>query len=404
MTPSRRAPFPMPWWTLFAVALPALFLRILNLGIQRNFIDDSYIHVTSGLFYLQSGWLGPDSWWSPPLKHILMAASIGLFGDDEVGWRMRGVVFGTAVVVATFLLARRAFRGPGPAIIAAVLLTLDPFVISLGHTTHEDLPAVFFVLLGLIFFLRGLEYEREWEWFASAAFFGAGCALRWFAIVPLIVVALAAIWIRRDRIGSAISAAAIFSATSLAVYLAAYLPWFARGYSPWEWVLLATDAFRIQGPAFAGIPDSALSIGGADRWFTSWVVGGVATSSGAASVEMSVLVNDPVLWALFVPSAVYLLVIGIQRRRPEWAVLASAFLATYGFFLISPRPILLYSAMAIVPLGFVMVGFAAVHLLRQRWPVFLAVATAWSLYLVPLVVHVSNPLVAYAWILAKAAQ
>jgi 4-amino-4-deoxy-L-arabinose transferase-like glycosyltransferase len=402
--PPRRPPFPMPWWTLFAVTLPALFLRILNIGIQRNYIDDSYLHVTSGFFYLRDGWLGPDSWWSPPLKHILMGASIALFGDNEVGWRMRGVVFGTAVVVLTFLLARRAFRRPGPAITATVLLALDPLAISLGHTTHEDIPAVFFVLLGLIFFLRGLEYERDWEWFASAACFGAGCALRWFSIVPLVVVALAAIWSRRDRIGSAISAAAIFSATSLAVYLATYLPWSARGNSPWDWVLLAVDSFRIQGPSFSAIPSGAMGIAGANRWFTSWVVGGGAVSSGPASVQMSLLLNDPLLWALFLPSAIYLLVIGIRRHRLDWVVLASSFLATYGFFLVSPRPILLYSAMAIVPLGYVMVGFAAAHLLRQRWPVFLAVATVWSLYLIPLVVHVSNPLMAYQWILAKAVQ
>lgn len=400
----RRDPFPMPWWTLFAVALPALFLRILNIGVQSNFVDDAYIHVPSALFYLQSGWLGPDSWWSPPLKHVLMSISIGLFGNDEIGWRLRGVFFGTAIVVVAFLLARRAFRRPGPAIITAVLLTLDPFVISLGHTTHEDLPAVFFLLLGLTFFLRGLDYDREWEWFAAAMCLGAGIALRWYVLVPLAVVGVAAIWIRRRSIARVVSAAVIFSATPLAVYLMSYLPWLARGYSLAEWMALQLDAFRIQGPQFAGIPMRLLSIGGAERWFTSWLVGGTASSSGTSSVEMSLLLNDPVLWVLFVPSAVYLLVIGVRRSRPEWVTLAATFLGLYGFFLISPRPILLYSAMAIVPLGFVMVGFAAVHLLRQRWPVFLLVATAWSLYLIPLVVHVSNPRVAYAWLLARAVQ
>jgi len=188
------------------------------------------------------------------------------------------------------------------------------------------------------------------------------------------------------------------------VYLATYLPWLARGYSLREWALLQFDAFRIQGPAFGAIPSDVLSLSGAHRWFMSWVAGGVAMRSGAASSQMSLLLNDPVLWALFVPSAVYLLAVGVQRRRSEWVVLASTFLATYGFFLVSPRPILLYSAMAVVPLGFVMVGFASVHLLRQRWPMFLAVATAWSLYLVPLVVHVSIPTIAYAWLIAKAAQ
>jgi 4-amino-4-deoxy-L-arabinose transferase-like glycosyltransferase len=392
----RPAPFHARWWEVTLVVFVAFFLRVYHVGAADNFIDDSNVHVLTSLFYWRTGFLGPDAWWSPPFKHLLTIGGIAFGGNDEMGWRIKGVVWGALSVLAVFLIARRAFRHRLPAYSAAILLALDPFSIGLAHTTHEDAASVTFVLLGLLFFLRGTDDGKEWEWFVSGTFFGAACALRWFALVPLTVAGLTALWFNRKRLEDVVGAAITFSVAPFAVYLATYLPWLSRGYSLAEWLSLQFDAFKIQGPGFQGLPADLMSLEGAGRWFVTWVGGGSGLEQGSST--LSLLMNDPVIWIFFVPSAVLLCWVGIKRGHVEWTALGASFLGLYAFFLISPRQIVLYSAMGVVPLGFIALGFAIAYVFKQRGKYVFAALALWSLYLFPMVGLGLMPHPMYGWI------
>jgi hypothetical protein len=196
-----------------------------------------------------------------------------------------------------------------------------------------------------------------------------------------------------------IAAAAVFSAAPLAVDMGSYLPWFARGYSVTEWIALQLDMFRIQGPGFKGLPENLAELSGAGRWFVSWVGSGSADALMRRSDKMSLLINDPVVWVLFVPAALLLAWAALRRNRVEWLVIAAIFLGGYTFFVVSPRPIVLYSAMAIVPFGFIALGFAIAYLFRQRGWWVLGALAAWSLYLYPVVARGLSPVAVYSWIL-----
>lgn len=387
------------WWMPLAVFLPALALRVWGIGSVRNAIDDARVHVLTGLFYWRDGMLFPDAWWSPPLKHLFTGASIGMLGNDVIGWRLKDVLFGALAVYLVFLLARRLFRHTAPALVAAMLMAVDPFSISLAHTTHEDVPAICFALLACVLFLRGADRDSEWEWLLAGVSFGLALALRWYVGLTMLPVAALAVWWRRDDAARLVSAVASFTAVPLAAYLATYLPWFSRGYSLADWAGLQADMLAIQGSRFKGLPADLAPLEGAHRWFVEWVGSGAGGVVAGRAQTVSVLMNDPVVWVLFVPSALMLLVAGVRTRRPAWTAVAAAFLATYGFVLISPRPVVLYSAMAVVPLGFVCVGFAATRLLKRRVWWFAAAAGAWSLYLFPLVsgAYLYRP--AYEWLL-----
>jgi dolichyl-phosphate-mannose-protein mannosyltransferase len=318
--------------------------------------------------YLRSGLFIPDSWWSPPLKHYLTAIATLLFGNDPVGWRLKDVLIGTLVVYLSFLLSRRLFHKVVPAVVTAVLVGLDPFMISIGHTTHEDPAAVCFVLLGTIFFVRDIDNGE----------------LRWYAVFALLPVAAYSVWRRRDDLAKALTAVTSYTLVPLSIYLLTYLPWISRGYSLADWVRLQLDAAAIQGPNFQ-LPSAIMSLAGANRWFVQWVGSGTAKLEMGRAESVSVLMNDPVLWILFVPSALLLVYVGWKRKRGHWTVVAVSFLLTYALFFFAPRPVILYSAAAVVPLGFVCVGFAATYLLKRRVWWFLAIAATWSLYLYPLV-------------------
>lgn len=389
-------PFRLRGWMSLSVIGLAFIVRVFAVGRAANAIDDANMHVLNGLLYGKTGFLGPDCWWTPPFKHLVTWLFTAVFGNDEIGWRVKGVFFGTLAVYAAFLLARRAFRSVAPAFVAAILLALDPYSVAMSHTTFEDLPTTVLLLFGLLFFLRGVDGESVWDWLISAVCFGAAVGMRWWAGFALTAVLVGAMWIRRgDRIRVA-SAAVTFIAAPVAVYLAAYLPWISRGYSLPEWFLLQYDALRVQGSELDLAMSELTRYAGAWKWFLVWTGGGGQASNGAPAV--SILMNDPVIWIFFVPSALLLCWHAYRMRRPEWLVVSISFLLTYAFFLVSPRAIYLYSATAVVPLGFVLLGYGVVHTLKRRWAVAVGLASLWSVYLLPLVGgRISLPFL-YQWI------
>ena len=400
----RRAMFPLAWWTAPSVFLAALVFRLVNIGRVVYTLDDFTINVPTALNYARYGLLGPDNWFTQPAKHLFMRWAIVLFGDDPVGWSMRQVLFGAAVVLLVFLLARRLFRAPFPAIMAASLVALDPLALSFSRAASEDPLAVAFMLAALLFWLRGQEHGRQSDWLLAGALIGTASALRWYALLVAALMLLFALWVSRKQGVAGLGRRVIFLAVvPFGAYLVWYLPWIARGYSLGDWFALQFDALQLQSAgAFPTFADVFAPLAGAEGWFVRWM--GIAHGAGAATgstVAVGAIMNDPVVWALFVPAVAYLLWTAIRARRVDHALIASAFLVLYGFFVTAQRDIFLYSALSVAPLGFLALGFAAGRIFKQRSPLVLAALGAWSLYLYPLTSAIAVPLGPYAWLLEK---
>lgn len=398
--------FRISWWMPLAVFVPAFVLRLWGVESARNPVEDMYMHVQNAFYYSGTGLLGPDNWWTPPAKHLLLRAGLGVFGNDVLGWRLPGVLFGSAAVVVVALIARRVFRTTFPALAAAVILALDPLSIAFSRTTFEDTAAVFFLLLSVLFWLRALEEPRLREQVLFGAFVGVAVSLRWYATIPMALMlgVTGFLAYRQGRNqpsgrGALLVLACATIVVPVIMYLVWWIPWFGRGYSLGDWAALQLDAFRVQGAGFAGFNPALSAITGPARWFTSWV--GIALQRSAASGgHASLVANDPIVWFLFVPAVGYQLVRALRDRRSDAFVLAAIPVLLYGFFLISPRPILLYSALTVVPFG----GLALAHALdrlpcRAGW-LALGALSAWGLYLYPLASGLAR-MGPYAWILER---
>src|SRR6185312_9003911 len=57
----------------------------------------------------------------PPLAKQMIALSIRAFGDNPLGWRYPGTLFGALAIVAVYLCALALFRRDEPAIAAALI-------------------------------------------------------------------------------------------------------------------------------------------------------------------------------------------------------------------------------------------------------------------------------------------
>ncbi len=92
--------------------------------------------------------------------------SVFLFGISPLGVRLPAILFGTFGVLVFYLLVAEIFRGEDRrktnlmALVAAFVLAVSPWHIQYSRAGFEATALVFFLLLGLYFFFKGVDDER----------------------------------------------------------------------------------------------------------------------------------------------------------------------------------------------------------------------------------------------------
>ena len=122
----------------------------------------------------------------PPLAKEFMAASIGIFGDNPLGWRYPSVVFGALAIVAIYLCGLALFASQGAALAAAALTFLNQMVFVQSRIAMLDIYALTFDLFGIAAFIHGYNRQRPAVAFGLAGLcFGLAGASKWSGFFPL---------------------------------------------------------------------------------------------------------------------------------------------------------------------------------------------------------------------------
>ncbi|MDP1869969.1 MAG: phospholipid carrier-dependent glycosyltransferase [Bradyrhizobium sp.] len=128
----------------------------------------------------------------PPLAKQLIAVSIRIFGDEPLGWRYPGVLFGALAIVAMYLCGLALFAAQGPAIATALLAFFNQMVFVQSRIAMLDIFSLTFGLLGIAAFMHGYRQARPHVWFALAGLaFGLSATCKWsglFALAVCIVI------------------------------------------------------------------------------------------------------------------------------------------------------------------------------------------------------------------------
>ena len=378
-------------WIAVAFFLAAFLVRFVELGALTSFTGDEAMHVASAANYTERGYFGPDNWYHPPLKHVLLYGSIKLFGDNPYGWRMRNVLFGAATVPLLYVLTSLLF-GQTAAVISAALLLLDPLHILFSRTTYEDIPAVFFLTAALLLTVKAIRNGKERDWAFTGMLFGLSIALRLYCANALLVVLLCVLVrsFKREGTEGILRTASYLILLPFTVYLLAYSPWFHRGYSLGEWFMMQIDALR-ELRTVSSFNSILTGLGGPGNWFIREIAIGFKLSGNDGWSAYTVIMNNLPVWLLIIPAVLYLLATSIKERHLPAILIGVVFCALYLPFLYVKRPIFLYSAVPLLPFGFLALGCTAERLLKRWAYLFIALATGWSLFLYPLVVGITIP-------------
>jgi dolichyl-phosphate-mannose--protein O-mannosyl transferase len=122
----------------------------------------------------------------PPLAKQIIALSIRAFGDNPLGWRYGGALFGALAIVAVYLCGLALFGSHEPAIGACLIAFFNQMLFVLARTAMLDIFALTFALFGVAAFLFGFRQARPHIAFALAGLaFGFAAACKWSGLFPL---------------------------------------------------------------------------------------------------------------------------------------------------------------------------------------------------------------------------
>jgi dolichyl-phosphate-mannose-protein mannosyltransferase len=122
----------------------------------------------------------------PPLAKQMIALSIRSFGDNPLGWRYPGTLFGALAIVAIYLGGLALFASQSAAIGACLIAFFNQMLFVMARTAMLDIFALSFALWGIAAFLFGFRQARPQVAFALAGLaFGLAAACKWSGLFPL---------------------------------------------------------------------------------------------------------------------------------------------------------------------------------------------------------------------------
>ncbi len=138
-----------------------------------------------------------------PVHIYLTAIIVKLFGPSEFTIRLPAALFGIFNIALIFFLAQLIFRNNLIALTSSFFLAISPQNIHFSRFNHEANFALFFFMLGLIFFLKFIKEDRLFLSLALLSLlFSMICYHAAEIIVPPIIILLIIIYKKSFKIKS----------------------------------------------------------------------------------------------------------------------------------------------------------------------------------------------------------
>jgi dolichyl-phosphate-mannose-protein mannosyltransferase len=237
------------WNAIIAVVIffAAHFALLVGVTTPDKFYFDEVHYVPAARQMLEAAPSAPQlNPMHPPLAKQLIALSIKSFGDNPLGWRYPGVLFGALAIVAMYLCGLALFGAQGPAVASALLAFFNQMVFVQSRIAMLDIFALAFGLFAIASFMHGFRKPRPQLWFALTGLAcGLAMACKWSGMFVLatcmVIVAVIRLmqgWRTQFADGNAddwyrpglwpdfraTHFAACFVLVPAAVYLAAFVP------------------------------------------------------------------------------------------------------------------------------------------------------------------------------------
>jgi uncharacterized membrane protein len=160
--PSPAPSFNREALLIYGIIAASFVLRMANLGKHELWLDEAntVMIIQGSLRHLFAG-LSADA--SPPLYYLILHFWTFLFGTTEYALRMPSVLFGVALVIATYRAGKQYF-GPRTGLYAAGLSAVTPLTIFYAQQVRMYTLLPLLALLSTYYLIEALEEGKKSSW------------------------------------------------------------------------------------------------------------------------------------------------------------------------------------------------------------------------------------------------
>lgn len=365
---------------LIGVAFFLLGLIRLNLPPEMYFDEVHYVNAARVL------WAGESviNREHPMLAKELIALSLGLAGNNPLGWRIGSLVAGSIGLFAFCRAVWHLYRSNVAVVVFGVLLATNFLALALARIAMLDIYMFAFTGLGCLFFIKRLNANVRSSWLlpATGLFMGLAIACKWSAVPVLLclIAAYAASRVRSRR--DAIVGGLCLGVIPLTAYFATFIPgMFVRNEPIRIADLLAAQVMmtRSLGMLISDHPYSS-------RWW-EWPLGmgpmWLYRYGMDGAYRVIILGINPVITLAAIPAIGF----GLWKlcRDRDWRMgsAAALFVVALGFWALSNKPVqfvyhyLLPSTFAIAAIACLLAHFWTKGF---RWPAVTVVMASLAVF------------------------
>ncbi|OGD91985.1 hypothetical protein A3D81_02705 [Candidatus Curtissbacteria bacterium RIFCSPHIGHO2_02_FULL_40_17] len=391
MTKERLAIVFIIFLTIFSLAL-----RAYRLTEPNHYYFDEVYHAVTAKAYADNNKSAYDpfapapkegtayDWLHPPLAKLIQAGSIKIFGDVPLGWRLPSLIFGTAIIPATFALAYILF-GPITAIFASTVIAFENLTFVMTRITMNDVFLVFFVLVSFIFAAIYVKTNKFKFLVMTSIFLGFSVASKWPGLYAVALIFGYLLWHQIKTRRFSLNLLLIFVIPSF-IYVSSYGQFWLQGHSVRQFIDLHKQIWWYQNTpnlkhSYGTTPLYCVPEGldGAKTW-CPWVlnVRGVYFSYEQYDEKAGyiyALGNPLIFWAGIVAVS-YVLGKFFEEKRKELALVLVGYFIFWIPWIFAPRILFLYHYLPSLPFLAISLGVSLTTIYQTKLKIFAFVILA----------------------------
>lgn len=360
-------------------------IRIFRLGEPKEYYFDEVYHVVTARAYSQNNPAAYDpfapppeedtafDWLHPPLAKLIQAGSIKVFGDGPFFWRLPSAVFGTAIVLATFVFAYITV-GPIVAIFSAAIVAFENLNLVMSRITMNDVFVTFFILMSFIFAYLYIKTSKYL--ILTSVFLGLAVSSKWsgFWAIGAVIIFILLVKLKTRSLDFKFLFLIIIPAI---IYLISYTQFWLQGHTVNQFIDLHKQIWWYQNrhdlkhsygttPLFC-VPEG---LEGLKTW-CPWVLNsrGVYFSYeeyGERAGYIYALGNPLIFWAGILAVS-YLLGKYLEEKKKEYLLVLLGYFIFWLPWIFTPRLLFLYHYLPSLPFLSISLGIVLASIFRTRF-------------------------------------
>ncbi len=279
----------------------------------------------------------------PPLYYLALHDWMLVFGNSATSARGMSAVFMLGMIPLMYLLIKRLFNEPA-ARVAALFVTLAPFLVRYSQEARMYGMVAFLLLLATYALVRALQKGSKWWWAIYALALAAGLYTHYYSVFMILVH-----WIYVASFSNRKTKQGLFNPWWWGANVAAaalFLPWVPTAYAQFTRV---QGSFWIPKPNITTLPNTLLqfmvynTIDKLAIWIKVLITGGFAAGVAGLFIAAKKYRRSSLLIAVYALLAPVLVVL-LSYKRPIYidryfVFAAVAFYALLGVIMVLGWPL-----------------------------------------------------------------